>query len=1708
MNAIAESSFYSIAWMRLTLLTSTCVMCMAFLSIQNVKASNSYGFAAENADSDTGLVYNRERVYDPSTGSFLSKDALGVQGGLNNYQYSGNNPINDVDPLGTSPTDIITGYSYGVTNGLISSVNGIALISSGSAGQLLNSVGLFPRIPKLTPVGAINQDFLNGENGGSFFFNVGSLTLGAGSAAVGITRLSTAAPAVLNSGVLPLSQIVTGVSDDALVHFSATPLSTVEPVNGAVWSFQYGDISGLTPTQVEGTIGNLASSGQQGAAQVMNVLDASAEGADFVYLTNQPAGMQPAEYVFDNAVPVLQSIPVQGAGVSSISLGTDGAASTVSLGDAFGGLAVTGPLAVGGVLINEAATLVGTNLSNIVGATYDPTTNQIVFLGSNNTPTSTLSSINMDYFYTAIQAVYGSATPPYVTLDPPASPATQWPYSQTFTNNSTQGFVMLYNPLWAGQDTTVGIIFRLTDQAGNLYNFTYNFNCVELNGTNGYPSISAGGRYAMGLVYSGVTGTPPANLTLNTEPFQSGLPESMVLNSTSQTSYWPVQLTNLTGGNLVVSSVTVVPARQHREYGGRVDGTKLGWVMFEADRVMKCLAVGTDNLTGASYNSTTIGSGTGGNNSIPGYKNLEELAQSLGDTGGYNRLWFEPDDMTLQQYINPTSGQATIGFQSSTVELLTQAYLQGLPPDPAAQAFATFFTSNYPTFATQSFPVEDPVNPSQIDNVPIFAMLQQAMQAVCLARFFHDNNIPLDQWWMSSYQPPVANTPLTVATAFNEASPTGSPWYLIAGGVQIFKPNTYVPSSNAQSLGSSVLSARPASTSSSAQDVPGQVWNVNGTTQGNVTAVSASLAQNSQAGNVNLDENDLTFASPGELPLQFTRYYQSSWIGTTNLGPGWRDVRYTLQFSNLSWYDQYHLLTDGSGHTLTTATSGDTYLHSGTVRLVDLSSGSNLNFSSSLSLTYSVNAQGNPVSTITGLNANDLPTFTPGTNQSGATLTQNNDGTFDYTATLPDGSSLLLDPNGNLLQTTDRHGHKQIYAYSSGQLNTVTDDAGQVLQLNYTSGLLSSVTGPDGEGTSYHYNNSGLLTSVVNTLSNVQIAQYSYNSSTNQLATVTRMDGTTPITTTPDVKGRSSSRLDVNGNSTNYTYVKNSDGSRTTSASLVNSGLSTAQVNSDTMGRSTSVTDMLGHTTGYSYTGNSLLPNSIQLPTSNRPAIQIARNSNGQPTMINDPAVVGAYPTQVSYYPSNNLPEQVLDGAQRPTNFYYTATNNLQTLRRQHNGANVDINYGYDSQDNLNSIKDPLGHTWQIGHDSLGRITSATDPTGVQASCTYDQYGNVSTATIPGATIPGQNYSIKYSYDALHRLTGITTPTGSTTYQYDPVTQWVDTATQKDTSGNTLETVSYNYNNSTGQVTGVTNTLTQPGGSTSTPVTTTYGYNSYGNVSSVTPSSGQPLNFNYNAAGQLLGTSETDSGPAVGPTILASNASSGVWTNQNSQTMSWGAPESSLPITGYSYAEDGSAGTTVNVSGASLVWSNISNGQHTFTMRAVDSAGNWSPQSIFNLWINNTSSLLPIPTGQPSYYPNWWFTRGVILRTNSTVTNPVWPTNYPPADDYAVVNQGQLKNIASQAYAELCSALPSSAWSTTQGVALTNMIQSWTPTAGDAYAVINLGQLKNVAKPFYDLLIQQGMASQYPWTGAANPADDYAAANIGQVKNIFNSNIP
>ena len=61
-----------------------------------------FGFQGGLYDPDTGLVEFGCRWYDAETGRWISKDPIGLSGGLNLYEFCKNNPILYVDPSGTN----------------------------------------------------------------------------------------------------------------------------------------------------------------------------------------------------------------------------------------------------------------------------------------------------------------------------------------------------------------------------------------------------------------------------------------------------------------------------------------------------------------------------------------------------------------------------------------------------------------------------------------------------------------------------------------------------------------------------------------------------------------------------------------------------------------------------------------------------------------------------------------------------------------------------------------------------------------------------------------------------------------------------------------------------------------------------------------------------------------------------------------------------------------------------------------------------------------------------------------------------------------------------------------------------------------------------------------------------------------------------------------------------------------------------------------------------------------------------------------------------------------------------------------------------------------------------------------------------------------------------------------------------------------------
>lgn len=123
--------------------------------------------------------------------------------------------------------------------------------------------------------------------------------------------------------------------------------------------------------------------------------------------------------------------------------------------------------------------------------------------------------------------------------------------------------------------------------------------------------------------------------------------------------------------------------------------------------------------------------------------------------------------------------------------------------------------------------------------------------------------------------------------------------------------------------------------------------------------------------------------------------------------------------------------------------------------------------------------------------------------------------------------------------------------------------------------------------------------------------------------------------------------------------------------------------------------------------------------------------------------------------------------------------------------------------------------------------------------------------------------------------------------------------------------------------------------------------------------------------------------------------------------------------------------------------------------------------------------------------PSWWLETGAVI------------TNRPP-NDFGLANLGQAKWIAWNAAHVLDDNLTNGA-----GTALLTFVAGLSVSNG--FSPLNVGQLKNLAKPFYDRLnedgqlsaMPEGMPGTYPWTETTEDDNDFGAANVGQLKYVF-----
>jgi RHS repeat-associated protein len=123
-----------------------------------IYANGWYGSIVDQGVESSGLIYLRNRYYDPGSGQFTQQDPIGIAGGgLNVYGFAGGDPVNQSDPLGLCPVDfdgipctiarglegIAGGFVGGATIGALGGtavIPGVGTIAGAAGGAAVGSI--------------------------------------------------------------------------------------------------------------------------------------------------------------------------------------------------------------------------------------------------------------------------------------------------------------------------------------------------------------------------------------------------------------------------------------------------------------------------------------------------------------------------------------------------------------------------------------------------------------------------------------------------------------------------------------------------------------------------------------------------------------------------------------------------------------------------------------------------------------------------------------------------------------------------------------------------------------------------------------------------------------------------------------------------------------------------------------------------------------------------------------------------------------------------------------------------------------------------------------------------------------------------------------------------------------------------------------------------------------------------------------------------------------------------------------------------------------------------------------------------------------------------------------------------------------------------------------------------------------------------------
>ena len=295
-------------------------------------------------------------------------------------------------------------------------------------------------------------------------------------------------------------------------------------------------------------------------------------------------------------------------------------------------------------------------------------------------------------------------------------------------------------------------------------------------------------------------------------------------------------------------------------YDGATENTSFGLTMFEADILLKCLALGIDNITQKPLEVN-----------MPGFVSVFDRMKNEIIDKFQARLWFVPEQITLIE------GEDRKGFVFNEVKMqvLTEAQKFKYQDDVSQCVdFAKHFTDHYDEYAKQ---------------FPIFEKLKDLGKITAIIKWIKDNNIFFDTSYFVNYEPRFYKTP-EFATAIANGDWRNGRIITMSGGVvyRLDQNNFNVEKKLvADNLISEVINSRPSDNDFS--------WSFQSPiNRETFSAVVQSIYRTRKPGNVKKQFCDL-YLSNGSTQLQLFRYYNSFSEHSSYFGYGWSLLPYAMK---------------------------------------------------------------------------------------------------------------------------------------------------------------------------------------------------------------------------------------------------------------------------------------------------------------------------------------------------------------------------------------------------------------------------------------------------------------------------------------------------------------------------------------------------------------------------------------------------------------------------------------------------------------------------------------------------------------------------------------------------------------------------------------------------------------------------------------------